>query len=59
MAKTPNYGFEKRRKEQERKAKKDAKRAERQQRNEAARRAPEVEEGADPETAPTDADEAI
>ena len=32
MARKPNYGFEKRRKEQDRKAKKDAKRADRQQR---------------------------
>lgn len=32
MAKKPNYGFDKRRKEQERKAKKDAKAAERRAR---------------------------
>ncbi len=32
MARKPNYDFEKRRKEQERKARKDAKRADRQQR---------------------------
>ena len=32
MARKPNYDFEKRKKEQDRKAKKDAKRAERQQR---------------------------
>ncbi|HUF25527.1 MAG TPA: hypothetical protein VMM18_01000 [Gemmatimonadaceae bacterium] len=32
MARKPNYGFEKRKKEQDRKAKKDAKRADRQQR---------------------------
>lgn len=32
MPKQPNYGFDKRRKEQDRKAKKDAKAAERQQR---------------------------
>ena len=31
MARKPNYDFDKRRKEQDRKAKKDAKRAERQQ----------------------------
>ena len=34
MARKPNYDFEKRKKEQERKAKKDAKRADRQQRRE-------------------------
>ena len=34
MPKKPNYNFEKRRKELDRKAKKDAKRADRQQRNE-------------------------
>jgi hypothetical protein len=45
MARQPNYDFEKRRKEQERKAKKDAKRAER----EARRQKPE--DG----TEPTDA----
>jgi len=32
MARKPNYDFDKRRKEQDRKAKKDAKRADRQQR---------------------------
>ena len=32
MARKPNYGFDKRRKEQDRKAKKDAKAAERRQR---------------------------
>ena len=32
MARAPNYGFEKRKKEQERKAKKDAKREDRRQR---------------------------
>lgn len=32
MARTPNYGFEKRRKEEERKAKKEAKRESRRQR---------------------------
>lgn len=32
MARKPNYGFEKRRKEQDRKARTDAKRADRQQR---------------------------
>ena len=32
MARKPNYGFEKRKKEQDRKARKDAKRADRQQR---------------------------
>lgn len=34
MARKPNYDFEKRRKEQDRKARKDAKRADRQQRRE-------------------------
>ncbi len=34
MARKPNYDFEKRRKEQERKAKKDAKREDRQRRRE-------------------------
>jgi hypothetical protein len=33
LARKPNYDFEKRRKEQDRKAKKDAKRAERQRRD--------------------------
>ena len=37
MARKPNYDFEKRRKEQERKAKKDAKRADRQTRRDEAR----------------------
>ena len=37
MARKPNYDFEKRRKEQERKAKQDAKRADRQQRRDEAR----------------------
>ena len=32
MARKPNYNFEKRRKEQDRKARKDAKRADREQR---------------------------
>ena len=42
MAKKPNYGFEKRRKEQERQKKKDAKREERLQRNrDTAAQAPE------------------
>ena len=36
MARKPNYDFEKRRKEQERKAKKDAKRAERLERRDEA-----------------------
>jgi len=34
MPRKPNYGFDKRRKEQDRKVRKDAKRAERQQRRE-------------------------
>lgn len=46
MARKPNYDFEKRRKEQERKAKKDAKRADRQQRRDDARAA-----GIDPDLA--------
>lgn len=39
MARKPNYDFEKRRKEQDRKAKKDAKRADRQLRRDEARAA--------------------
>lgn len=39
MARKPNYDFEKRKKEQDRKAKKDAKRADRQQRRDDARAA--------------------
>jgi hypothetical protein len=42
MPRKPNYGFDKRRKEQDRKAKKDAKRLERQQRRDAE--GPEVPE---------------
>ena len=41
MARKPNYGFEKRKKELDRKAKKDAKREDRRRREEEAR----VEEG--------------
>ena len=52
MARKPNYDFEKRRKEQERKAKKDAKLAERQQRREDARAA-----GIDPDLADLEAAE--
>jgi hypothetical protein len=37
MARKPNYDFEKRRKEQEKKARKDAKRADRQQRRDERR----------------------
>ena len=37
MARKPNYDFEKRRKEQDRKAKKDAKRADKQQRRDERR----------------------
>ena len=37
MARKPNYGFEKRKKEQDRKAKKEAKRADKQQRRDEAR----------------------
>lgn len=52
MARKPNYDFEKRKKEMERKAKKDAKREDRaQRRNEAAneREAPTIDESAEPE----------
>jgi hypothetical protein len=46
VAKKPNYDFEKRRKEQDRKAKKDAKREERLQRkSEGASEAPAVPDG--------------
>ncbi len=52
MPRKPNYGFDKRRKEQDRKAKKDAKRLERQQRRE--------QEGANPgEEATGDAAETL
>jgi hypothetical protein len=37
LARKPNYGFEKRKKEMDRKAKKDAKREDRQRRREEAR----------------------
>ena len=43
MARKPNYDFEKRRKEQDRKAKKDAKRADRQARRDAGQ--PDIEPG--------------
>ena len=42
MARKPNYGFDKRRKELDRKARKDAKRADRQQRRE-ERSAPDAD----------------
>ncbi len=48
MARTPNYGFEKRKKEQDRKAKKEAKREDRK----ARRNGPEGD--ATTEQAPTD-----
>ena len=50
MAKKQNYGFDKRRKEQDRKAKKDAKVAERRQRN--AERAAQETTDADPSATP-------
>jgi hypothetical protein len=50
MAKKQNYGFDKRRKEQDRKAKKDAKVAERRQRN--AERAAQETPDADPSVTP-------
>jgi hypothetical protein len=48
MVRKPNYDFDKRRKEQDRKAKKDAKRADRQQRREQGL----PEEGAEPASPP-------
>lgn len=51
MARKPNYDFEKRRKEQDRKTKKDAKRAERQQRRDDRR----GEEGSAPPESASDA----
>ena len=47
MARKQNYGFDKRRKEQDRKAKKDAKAAERQQRRD-ERTAPDVGDATPP-----------
>jgi hypothetical protein len=47
VARTPNYGFEKRRKEMERKAKKEA----RLQRKRDSRAADELEEGSAPSSA--------
>jgi hypothetical protein len=49
MVRKPNYDFDKRRKEQDRKAKKDAKRADRQQRREQGL----PEDGAEPESPST------
>ena len=50
MARKPNYDFEKRRKEQERKAKQDAKRADRQARRDEQR----PDEGGSDESTTTD-----
>ena len=55
MARKPNYDFEKRKKEQERKAKKDAKRAERQQRRDDRRVDDAPEEPAGEQEPSTDA----
>ena len=52
MPRKPNYGFDKRRKEQDRKARKDAKRLERQQRREQG--APEEGETLPPGETDTD-----
>jgi hypothetical protein len=51
MPRKPNYGFDKRRKEQDRKAKKDAKKLDRQQRR-------ELEPAADSATSPVEDGEA-
>lgn len=48
MARKPNYDFEKRRKELERQAKKDAKREDRRLRREAGRGEAEAEVGGEP-----------
>ena len=50
MAKKQNYGFDKRRKEQDRKAKKDAKIAERRQRRAQADGDPSLTESSEPDT---------
>ena len=53
LARKPNYGFEKRKKEIDRKAKKDAKREERRRREERASEdtgTPRTDEGANPES---------
>lgn len=54
MARKPNYDFEKRRKEQDRKAKKDAKRADRQ-----ARRDERQPDGTEPPVAAGDEAQSI
>jgi hypothetical protein len=58
MARKPNYDFEKRRKEQERKARKEAKRADRRQRRDDLRTAEDVPAEPAPEEEQTEADPA-
>jgi hypothetical protein len=54
LARKPNYGFEKRKKELDRKAKKDAKRDDRRRRDEAATEDPGATPPADEGAAPGD-----
>jgi len=58
MARKPNYDYEKRRKEQDRKARKDAKRADRQQRRDESQPEDEANGEGAQAPAPTTPDEA-